>query len=138
MWEEPLTADSLTPASGASYIEMPRSLPPDGKASAWLSAEGVLGLVWGEGSWFGSPIASKTFGHASGVTPKSRLRRDIRSELKGTVYAGPPSGLVYPTFIEVNGTRYTEEGVDGSVYKDAAGNVLNLAQLGDVIESHAK
>lgn len=46
MWEEPRIVDSLTPATGASYIEIPRRLPPDEKTSSWLSVEGIFGLVW--------------------------------------------------------------------------------------------
>ncbi|KAL8903594.1 MAG: hypothetical protein Q9207_003819 [Kuettlingeria erythrocarpa] len=137
MWEEPAGQDSLTPSSGASYIEIPKRLPVYGKASSWLSAEGVLGLVWGDGKWFQTAAASSLLGYGSGVKPKSRLRRELRSELKGTVYARSPPGLMYPTVIEANGTKYSAEGDDGSVYKDTAGNVLDLTLLGDLLKNRS-
>ena len=134
MWGEPEGAGSLTPATGASYIEMPKALPPDDTVSNWLDAEGILGLVWGGGKWFTSPAASKALGYAGGVSPKSRLRRDIRSESKGTVYAGHPRRWVYPTYIDVNGTRYlhtANSGSDSAEYRDDSGMLLNLTQLGN-------
>lgn len=137
MWEVPAPQGSLTPSTGASYIEMPRRLPVDGKTSEWLSAEGVLGLVWGDGKWFQTAAAASLLGYGSGVKSRSRLRRDVRSELKGTVYARPPPGFMYPTLIETNGTKYSAEGDGGSVYKDTAGNVLDLTLLADLIKNRS-
>lgn len=138
MWEEPLRIDFLTPATGASYIEVPRRFPVDGKTSSWLSAEGVLGLVWGDGEWFTTPSASNFLGYGSGVSPKSRLRRNIRSERRGRVYARSPPGWTYPTVIEVNGTKYSDNGARDLVYRDGAGNTLNLTQLDDKIENRSR
>lgn len=135
IWDEPNIHGYRSPASGASYIEMPRILPPDDKVSAWLSAEGVLGLVYGGGDWFSSPAASRVLGHTVGVSPKSRLRRDIRSGSRGTVYAGPPRRWIYPTFISVNGVNYTDEGAGNLLYKDGAGQSLNLTQLDARLEA---
>lgn len=46
MRDEPVMRDYLSPATGASYIEIPRRLPVDGETSRWLSVQGMLGLVW--------------------------------------------------------------------------------------------
>lgn len=135
IWDDPDQGVRLTPATGASYIEMPRAVPPDEKRSAWLSAEGVYGLVWGGGKWFSSPAASRTLGYAAGISPRSRLRRDVRSEAKGTVHAGRPPRWIYPTVIRVNGTNYTDGGAGNLVYKDGAGVALNLTQLDDEIKT---
>ncbi|KAL8922721.1 MAG: hypothetical protein Q9208_005034 [Pyrenodesmia sp. 3 TL-2023] len=134
IWEEPSAQDSPTPSTGASYIEMPRRLPVDGETSNWLSAQGVLGLVWGDGKWFQNAAVSSLLGYGSGVKPRSRLRRDVRSELKGKVYARPPPGLMYPTLVEMNGTKYSAEEDGGFVYKDTAGTVLDLTQLADLLK----
>ena len=155
MWEETLRSDSLVPATGASYIELPRRLPPDAQTSSWLSGEGIFGLVWsanfpqalssetgdadveylhrGDGSWFSTPTASRVLGYNSGINPKSRLRRDIRAQRRGTVYAGSPRRRVYPSSIVVNGTTYSDNAAEGQKYRDMTGNVLNLTQLGEVI-----
>ncbi|KAL8639929.1 MAG: hypothetical protein Q9228_003093 [Teloschistes exilis] len=129
IWDEPNIHGYQTPASGASYIEMPRYVPPDDTVSAWLSAEGVLGLVYGGGDWFSSPAASRILGSTTRASPKSRLRRDIRSRNRGTVYAGPPRRWTYPTFISVDGLNYTDKGAGNLLYKDEFGQQLNLTQL---------
>ena len=122
--EDTITHLADTGATGASYIEMPLGLPPDSRMSGWLAAEGILGLVWGGGKWFASPEAGRLLSGGSGVTPKRLLRRGIRSENKGTVYATEPTRSVFPTFIVVNGTKYTDIG--GMVYESESGIVLNL------------
>lgn len=125
MWGETDVAESLTPATGASYIDLPRALPPDEKVSNWLDAQGILGLVWGGGKWFSSPAASRVLGH------KSRLRRNSQPRLKGTVYTGRPHRWVFPTYIDMNGTRYfAQSGSDMPDYRDKSGAVLNFDQLG--------
>ncbi|KAL8627268.1 hypothetical protein Q9189_007036 [Teloschistes chrysophthalmus] len=135
IWDEPTIDGYQTPASGGSYIEMPRYVPPDDKVSPWLSAEGVLGLVYGGGDWFSSPAASRILGRDAGVSPKSRLRRDIRSRNRGTVYAGPPRRWTYPTFISVNGVDYTDKGAGNLLYRDEVGQTLNLTQLDERLEA---
>ncbi|KAI4114648.1 MAG: hypothetical protein LQ345_004608 [Seirophora villosa] len=155
MWDEPMMTDSLTPATGASYIEMPRRFPIGGTTSTWLSAEGVMGLVWvglmsphdlvqahsrlqGDGNWFANPRVSRLLGYGSGVRPRSRLRRDIRSERKGTVYARSPFRRVDPTIIEVNGSTYTYSGKGDLAYKDAFGKLLNLTALGEMVRNRGR
>ena len=130
MWGEPDVAGSLTPATGASYIDLPTALPPDEKVSRWLDAQGILGLVWGGGKWFSGPAASRLLGYDGSTSPKDRRRRDFRSSLGGTLYAGRPHHWVFPTYIDVNGKRYfSENGSDARVYKDLSGMLLNLTQL---------
>ncbi|KAL8897430.1 MAG: hypothetical protein Q9192_002574 [Flavoplaca navasiana] len=130
MWGEPDVAGSLTPATGASYIDLPTALPPEEKVSRWLDAQGILGLVWGGGKWFSSPAASRLLGYDGSISPKDRRRRDFRSSLGGTVYAGRPHHWVFPTYIDVNGKRYfAENGSDARVYKDLSGMLLNLTQF---------
>ncbi|KAL9582763.1 MAG: hypothetical protein Q9212_003112 [Teloschistes hypoglaucus] len=119
-------------ARGASFISVPRRLPPDASANKWMALEGILGLVWGDGKWFSNIAAERRFGMdpsagGSWVSPGMRVRRDIRSADGGQIYARPPSRWVYPTFIEVNGTNYRNE---GAVYVDATGTVLNLTDVG--------
>lgn len=123
MWGEADVANSLIPATGASYIDLPRTLPPDERVSNWLSAQGILGLVWGGGKWFSSPAASRLLGYDGSVGQKSRLRRNSQPNLKGIVYVGLPRYWVLPTYMDLNGTRYVAE--SGS-YADKFGMVLNL------------
>ena len=119
-------------ATGASYIEIPARLPPDSETSHWLDAEGLLGLVWGGGRWFASESASRLLGvgtsTGNGVTRKSTLKREIRSANKGTVYAMPPRRVVYPTFMVLNGTNYTDEGRGDLVYRSDSGTILDLRE----------
>ncbi|KAL8868388.1 MAG: hypothetical protein Q9174_005027 [Haloplaca sp. 1 TL-2023] len=126
IWDESDNLAHWTPATGASYIELPRSLPPDAKTSAWLAAEGLFGLVWGGGKWFSSPAASRILGYAPGVRPRSHLRRDIRSESKGQVYAGRPPRFVYPAIIKWNGKIYHDSGSVNQTYVDDNGITLDL------------
>lgn len=118
-----------TGATGASYIEMPQGLPPDSRMSNWLAAEGILGLVWGGGHWFVSPSAAKLLSGEGGVIPTSQSRRDIRSKKEGAVYAMSPRRSIHPTFITVNGTKYTGSDAGALVYRSDAGDVLDLAKL---------
>lgn len=123
MWGEVDPANSLIPATGASYIDLPRILPPDEKVSDWLSAQGILGLVWGGGKWFSSPAASRLLGYDGNVGQKSRRGRNSQDNLEGMVYAGLPRYSVLPTYMDLNGTRYFAE---SGGYTDEFGMVLNL------------
>lgn len=121
-------------AKGASYISLPRTLPPDSTNSKWLAMEGIIGLVWGDGKWFMSPRAESLLdggaaASSTGVTPKSRLKRGLRSPLKGRVWALSPPTSVSPTLVMINGTKYTYGGAGDPVYKDLAGVVLNLTDV---------
>ncbi|KAL8927083.1 MAG: hypothetical protein Q9208_002629 [Pyrenodesmia sp. 3 TL-2023] len=105
---------------GASFIKIPEALPPDPSMYGWMMAEGLLGLAWGGGSWFISEKAKRLLG---GVSRKGR--RDIRSEVKAHLWARSPMRECFPKWIDVNGTRYEDEGTEGKVYKDGNGEVLN-------------
>ena len=129
IWDEPDDLAHWTPATGASYIELPRSLPPDAKTSAWLAAEGIFGLVRGGGKWFSGPAASRILGYAVGVSPRSQLRRDIRSESKGLVHAGRPPRLVYPAVIQWDGTNYYDSGFGNKTCVDDNGIMLDLTDM---------
>ena len=130
MWRESEITESLIPATGASYIDLPRALPPDGEASNWMDAQGMLGLVWGGGKWFSSPAASRLLGYDGSGGHKRRRRRDFGSRPNGTVYAGRPHRRVLPTYIDVNGTRYfAESESDTADYRDKSGTVLNTTLL---------
>ena len=108
---------------GGSFISLGRiQIPPDTQSVGALVFEGVLGLVWGGGQWFASAAAQHRFGSS---LPTVR-RRGIRSERKGTVYTKPPARWVYPTMIEVHGTKYSDGGMGNLVYKNMYGAVLNL------------
>ena len=120
----------LVKATGASYIEMPVRLPPEAGTRSYLAVQGLLGLVWGGGSWFVSESAQRLLeggsGGGSGVVPRSRLRKDIKFADKGTVYATWPKKAVYPTLVTVNGTTYTGSEKGDLVYKSEGGAVLDL------------
>ncbi len=111
-------------ATGASYITVPKALPPDEKTSAWLTAEGMLQLVWGGGRWGG---IEKSMFH--GVSPKSRLRRDIRSARQGQLWARSPLRAVYADVVEFRGEVYTGDGTKNSVFTDKRGMKVNMTEL---------
>ncbi|KAL8652449.1 MAG: hypothetical protein Q9210_002676 [Variospora velana] len=113
-------------AKGASFISLPGRVPPDRQAvCGWLP-----GLTWADGTWFKNSRAQSVLvdGAAAGsslVTPRSRLKRDLRSPLNGTVWATQPSRSVYPNLLVVNGTAYTGRGAEELEYRDIAGTALN-------------
>ena len=112
------SSSSLFPITGASYITVPKVLPPSESVSQWLMAEGMLALVWGGGYW-----VSK---HARNFPTTKLTPRGITSKNKGTFYAKPPPRWVYADLITVNGTEYTNHKHGGLVYESNAGAVLNL------------
>ena len=109
------------PITGASYISLPRKLPPSESDSLWMMAEGMLTMVWGGGYW-----ASK-FARNYPRIPNLRSR-GIISKNKGTFYAGPPPRWVYADMITVNGTEYTNHEHGGLVYQSVDGAVLNYTE----------
>lgn len=118
--------EPLNDICGASYITLPQSLPPDRNTIRTLDIEGILGLVWGGGKWFVSPAADRLLA-GGGKSVSRNGRRDIRSPEKGTVYARSPRALVYPTFVTINGTEYSNEGMENLIYTDTTtGSILNL------------
>lgn len=93
-----------------------------------------MGLVWGQGkwlttSWVGTLISDGAATASGGVTPKSRLERDVRCPLKGTVRATPPPYTIYPNLIVVNGTQYRGGGAGNLIYKDVVGALLSLTEF---------
>ena len=111
--------------TGASYISVPAMVTDGGGGqSAWLQAEGVLGLVWGGGEWFAKGWSGP------GATRRKR-RRGIVSEEKGTVYATAPRSWVYPNSITVNGTEYTSGNTSALEYASADGTRLAVLADGD-------
>ncbi|KAL8998129.1 MAG: hypothetical protein Q9169_002750 [Polycauliona sp. 2 TL-2023] len=112
---------------GASYITMPRSLPPDGNAKAWMAVEGLLGLAWGTGEWFvNEKVRSGIIGGRGGGGFRS-VKRDLRLEKQGKVYSRPPLRAVYPDLLEIDGQRFT--GNDGVMYTDGNGNSINVTEV---------
>ncbi|KAL8890076.1 MAG: hypothetical protein Q9215_002757, partial [Flavoplaca cf. flavocitrina] len=115
---------------GASYITLPRTLPPDGKAKVWMAVEGLLGLAWGTGDWFINEKVKGALTSSGGGVDGFVVKRDIRSEKKGRVYSRAPRRRVHPDVLEFGGTRYTEDdGGKGVIYNDGAGNSLNMTKL---------
>ncbi|KAI4087548.1 MAG: hypothetical protein LQ344_006701 [Seirophora lacunosa] len=113
-------------ASGASYIVVPRHLPPDEKASAWMAAEGMLGMVWGGGEWFGSLNAKTRWGVPR---RRSKVRRDVRSVEKGRLWAGPPPRAVWPDLVEMGGKVYRGNGSGPVMVADGSGVEVDVTEL---------
>ncbi|KAL9033795.1 MAG: hypothetical protein Q9180_005759, partial [Flavoplaca navasiana] len=115
---------------GASYVTLPRTLPPDGKAKVWMAVEGLLGLAWGDGDWFVNERVKSALMGSGGGFSGFKAKREIRSEKKGRVHSGRPRRRVHPDVLEFWGTRYTEDdGGQGVMYSDGAGNSLNMTKL---------
>ncbi|KAL8627454.1 hypothetical protein Q9189_006831, partial [Teloschistes chrysophthalmus] len=129
--------------SGASYIRLPPKLPPDQLEADWLNVEGMRALVWGGGKWVASSGGGG--GGASGVLgPRSddddgaeMMTMMMRPQISknralyrgGRFWASTPPGLRFPDLITVNGSVYSAVGRNGTVYKDAAGNLLDVKAL---------
>ncbi len=64
--------------SGASYISLPKSLPPSEAESQWLTAEGLRGLVWGGGKWFANQV-----GPSSLSSQPLRRKRGVNLRIRG-------------------------------------------------------
>ncbi|KAL8751020.1 MAG: hypothetical protein Q9199_006701 [Rusavskia elegans] len=111
---------------GGSYISIGQmKLPPGASTASALLIQGILGLVWGGGQWFGTAAAQKKFG-SGGL--KSKVKGGIISGNKGTVYAQPPMRWVDPDLVRINGTEYLKS-VGHLVYKDDDGVTLNLSMM---------
>lgn len=123
------------PITGALYITLPRSLPPEDGASAWMMIEGLLALAWGGGKWFANAAGQELVRDIHyGPWPRSQARRqrDIRSEKKGSLYAWGPIRRVTPDRIQFgNGTVFTRDGgmVEGMFVNSASGGMVNLTGL---------
>ncbi|KAL8805450.1 MAG: hypothetical protein Q9200_005424, partial [Gallowayella weberi] len=120
-------------ARGASYISVPRSLPPDDKTSKWAMGEGILAMAWGGGSWFGDAKGQSLLGivGGTGVEPRDIVPRDVRSRKKGKLWARPPLREVFPDLVEINGTRYAGNGTSDVMYAATSSGApsLNLTDL---------
>ncbi|KAL8737988.1 MAG: hypothetical protein Q9181_001170 [Wetmoreana brouardii] len=113
-------------AHGASYLSLPESLPPAPDAVPALTIQGLLGFVWGGRRVVVDLEAKRLPGGLTSYPHSRKVRRGIRSSLKGTVYARPPRKVMYPSSMTINGTEYSDGGAGNFMYKDAAGNTLNL------------
>jgi len=111
-------------AYGASYVQMPTALPPREAEANWLSAEGMVGLVWGGGRWFAKGAALVGEGVSPGV--KRLERRGLISGTRGTAYIQAPRRLRRSNVLVVNGTRYVDAGSVELLYENADGRVLNM------------
>ncbi|KAL8802078.1 MAG: hypothetical protein Q9200_006708 [Gallowayella weberi] len=128
-WDPAIRPFPLPAVGGASYISLPRRLPVDPMMNSWLAAEGLLGLVWGGGQWFASAQAQKVLRvEWEGRRP---AKRGIRSKEKGYLWARRPMREVFPRWIDINGTRYSDDGRGDLMYEDEAGSVLNLTNWFD-------
>ncbi|KAI4287103.1 MAG: hypothetical protein L6R35_003640 [Caloplaca aegaea] len=128
LWRQPPAAstDSNNPAEGASYIRLPRNLPPDPKIFDYLVLQGLLGLVWSSGSWFASLAAEKAFNGRYDIKAGDMVRRDIRSAELGDAYARAPKKIRYPEVVEINGTEYSAEQAGKLVYFSKDNKALDL------------
>ena len=110
-------------SSGASYVRLPLTVPPDAETADWLQLQGMRGLVWGGGQWFARAGAAA----GSGLLPRGMtVKRGIRSPTKGTAYLTQPSMWVYPSSIVENGTEYVRDPARNLTYKSARGEVLGM------------
>ncbi|KAL8993573.1 MAG: hypothetical protein Q9169_006241 [Polycauliona sp. 2 TL-2023] len=113
---------------GGSYISVGQmKLPPGAGTASALLIQGIFGLVWGGGQWFGSAAAANKYGSEG---PESKVKRGIMSaDSRGTVFAQPPMRWVDPDVINVNGTEYLKSSDGVLVYRDVDGNTLNTTTM---------
>jgi len=105
-------------ACRASYVRMPTALPPGRGEAEWLSAEGMVGLVWGGGRWFakgGGELGARRLGRRGGVGGG-----------KGRAYVRAPRRARWPDVLVVHGTRYMDAGSVELLYESVDGRVLNM------------
>ena len=114
---------------GASYISIPLKpkTDPDDRQHFMLQAQGIRGLVWGGGKWFAEGFSMRSVPR---LLPRKLAKRHIRWPDEGMVYVRPPINGVYPSIVDVNGTRYAGDGRANLTYRDADGTVLDLHTLG--------
>lgn len=128
LWRQPAT--DRRAAEGASYISLPRTLPPKPNVARWLAWEGLLGLEWsGGGRWFADSAAEDLIRSDSGILVGAKRRRDVLSANRGTAFARPPLRMRYPTSVEINGTHYSMlngGASDALLYENPSGGILNL------------
>lgn len=110
--------------TGASYILLPKTLPPAGSSSLWLGAEGVLALAWGGGEW----VSER--GREAALTGGGGLKRRSMNPNEATAYLAAPAWWRYPDVITINGTDYLSGNTSALDYHDVDGHVVNLTSLG--------
>ncbi|KAL8666763.1 MAG: hypothetical protein Q9202_001301 [Teloschistes flavicans] len=136
--------DAVNRISGASYVVMPKALPFDDATDAWLSAEGMVGLVWPKGNWFptavGSSARTRLLEAAAallhqgtselGVKMKRNVNSHIRSPERGLVFCRGPTRWTWVNVIMVNGTEFKAEGggTGHAIYTSGDGRVLNFTE----------
>lgn len=117
---------------GASFVRLPAGNPPVNDDNInWLTAEGMLGFVWGGGRWFSKAVAPESFirggeGAGPGRRMRTRLKRGIVSAQKGTAYVQAPRKSRWPDAVVVNGTEYRDAGGGDLRYESAEGGILPL------------
>ncbi|KAL8711198.1 MAG: hypothetical protein Q9220_004343 [cf. Caloplaca sp. 1 TL-2023] len=124
-WYYEGTGDRL--AVGASYVSLNVKLPPDERETGWLTAEGMLGLVWGGGQWFAkgaSSLAGVVGGGSKGV--KRRMIKGVVDEEVGRAYMRGPTLWRWPDEVVMNGSTYKAVENKEMVYRNAEGMVLNM------------
>ncbi|KAL8764629.1 MAG: hypothetical protein Q9194_006933 [Teloschistes cf. exilis] len=133
--------------TGASYIVMPKAVPFDDDTSAWLSAEGMVGLVWPKGNWFSTTVSTSARsrfleaaaamlheGSSLEIEAKRRKERSVNSHIRsaerGAVFCRGPRRWVWVNVITVNGTEFkADEGGKGdAIYTSGDGEVLNFTK----------
>ena len=128
LWRQPAT--DRRAAEGASYISLPRTLPPKPNVTRWLAWEGLLGLEWsGGGRWFADSAAGDLLRTGSSISVGARHRRDTLPANRGRVVARPPVTKRYPSSLEINGTQYHAQEAnpgDEFLYGNIDGEILNL------------
>ena len=103
---------------------MPTALPPGETEANWLTAEGMLGLVWGGGQWFAKGASLADVGGSPSL--KRVARRRVRSAQRGTAYIRGPRRWRWPDVVVFNGTSYVDAGAVELLYQSADGKVLNM------------
>lgn len=108
---------------GTSYVKLPTNVPPDGKTSAWLTADAMLALVWGGGAWLSSRAKM------AGV-PGLKARRGIVSGRGGYGYIGRPPRWRFPDSVLMDGMEYNSLNTSALEYRSSSGVILVTAREG--------
>ena len=113
-------------STGASFIRLPKTLPLNPSEQPWLQAEGMRGLVWGGGTWFSQKGIP---GFSSSFVPRDATKRAVISGQRATAYVEAPSVERYPDTITINGTTYSNNGLNSLLYRSKSGTSLNLTSF---------
>ena len=152
-WPDGHEAKGNPQASGANYLRMPPTVPPDREQVDWMSVQGVKGLIWegggwaagiggfqGDGGgkfgglrrrWSGRTVAETEVGGRN-VVERGVEQRSRRSRRTGSFWASPTGRGRYVDWISVNGTNFTRLFGDGDgekwgrEYRSGEGVMLDL------------